>query len=502
MKTIPHKKLALSRPLPETHAFDETLETYEKIIKIDVLWGEDSLLHSDSISTDETYAVGEGESGPTSFLIGKKALGLKELPLVAQRNGQPHVLVPRGAQATLFVPADAQVGRPLRPESGTVQQQPFGATLHALETDARVEVAHRAFVFRISTAQAGLPARRDDPIEKAPLLYIAGAGLFMLLLLLAFAAFVPPSSGLNVTSLDERTLLTEYVLDVQEAKNQPMPDWMVGALAEAAGKEGKASAGDEGAAGKETAPKEKKRLAIEGPKDNKTPEVPREHAAEQAKHAGILGALAALQLTSDGPTSPFAKVHAQGADDIAAVGTLLGEVGNSFGFNGLGMNGTGRLGGGDGEGTIGVGNHNTIGSIGRGRGCDSAGPCDGGYGRVGLLGDPGRKSGVPTLRPGPVTVAGSLSKEAIRRAVRRHHNEVRHCYEKQLKNRPDLSGRVSVKFVIAPTGAVQSSIVASSSLGDAEVEQCISSAVRRWGFPEPDNGGVVAVTYPFMLSAN
>lgn len=460
-------KLALSSPLPETRPSIDALEGLEHAVEVEVRWGEHSLLCSETIGIDEAFSVGEGRGEPTNFLIGKAALGVMELPIVVQHEGKPHVWIE-------------------------------GRTCEV--TTEPTEVRYQGFVFRVRRVQAARPMAKTADFERAPLLYVAGASLLLLLLLLIFSAFVPPHSGLNVNALDQQTMFAEYLLEAQEQAQEAMPDWMVGAMADAGSMEGKAHAGDEGALGDPEAAKVKKRYAVRGPKNNPNPGVPREHAVEQTKTAGILGALATLALPTDGPTSPFAKAHAQGADDVAAVGTMLGEVGASFGFNGLGLHGTGRLGGGDGEGTIGMGNHATLG--GKGIGCGEPGDCSGQYGLNATAAWTRRAGKGPVLRPGSVSVVGSLSKEAIRRTVRRHINEVRHCYERELQARPDLAGRVSIKFVIAPTGAVQSSLVANSSVGDANVEQCISTAVRRWGFPEPDNGGVVAVTYPFMLSVN
>jgi TonB family protein len=99
-------------------------------------------------------------------------------------------------------------------------------------------------------------------------------------------------------------------------------------------------------------------------------------------------------------------------------------------------------------------------------------------------------------------VRGSLSREVIRRVIRRHINEVRFCYEQELTARPDLAGRVTVSFIIAATGAVQTASVASSTLSNARVEQCIVTAVRRWTFPAPDGGGIVGVNYPFVLDSS
>jgi len=58
---------------------------------------------------------------------------------------------------------------------------------------------------------------------------------------------------------------------------------------------------------------------------------------------------------------------------------------------------------------------------------------------------------------------------------------------------------VAGKCIIAPTGAVQTAIKASSTVGNPQLEGCIVNAVRRWNFPAPEGGGIVAVTYPFLL---
>ncbi len=189
------------------------------------------------------------------------------------------------------------------------------------------------------------------------------------------------------------------------------------------------------------------------------------------------------------PTSPYGTAAARAQDPLA--GLAGDEVGDSFGFGGLGLQGTGRGGGGTGEGTIGLGN---IGTIGHGAGTGTGS----GYGS-GAGGFRGRSSGIPIIRSGEADVRGSLSREVIRRVVRRHINEVRFCYEQVLAERPNLSGRVTVAFVISSNGSVQGASVTSTTLANARVEGCISQAVRRWTFPTPDGGGAVVVSYPFSL---
>jgi len=248
--------------------------------------------------------------------------------------------------------------------------------------------------------------------------------------------------------------------------------------------EGKRSKDEEGMMGKRDAPKTNARYAIKGPKDNPTPRM----AKDMAREAGILSYLKA----ASAPVSPFGET-AIGQDPENALGALMGDrIGDNFGYGGLGIHGTGRGGGRDGEGTIGVGDLDTIGR-------DKYGP-DKKYGEIG---DPERRRphrpGGPTVRDKGAIVHGSLSKDAIRRVVHSRLNEVKYCYERELASRPDLSGRVSVKFVINGMGAVMNAAATESTLGSAALEMCIAQAVRRWTFPQPVGGGVVIVTYPFQL---
>jgi TonB family protein len=156
------------------------------------------------------------------------------------------------------------------------------------------------------------------------------------------------------------------------------------------------------------------------------------------------------------------------------------------------MKGPGRGAGGDGQGTIGTGDLGTIGGAG---GPGGHGP--GGYGSTAgnLRGHTGRG---PTMTPLPPEVRGGLSKEVIRREIRRHLAEIRHCYEQELSSRPDLEGRVAVKFMISSDGVVQMANVVQSTLGNSRAESCIASAVTRWTFPA--GTGLSVVSYPFLFA--
>ena len=187
---------------------------------------------------------------------------------------------------------------------------------------------------------------------------------------------------------------------------------------------------------------------------------------------------------------PMAMEEAKGSaapvTDEDVWGGLTGdEVGEAFGRGGLGLSGTGRGGGGTGEGTIGRGSPGSIGS---------------GYGRGSGAGFGGRGARVPSIRQGQAQVSGSLDRDIIRRIVRAHINEVRACYNQGLSRDPNRAGRSNYRFVIQPDGSVESAETRNSTLGDPEIDRCVTSAIQRWRFPRPPGGGVVQVNYPFTFS--
>lgn len=90
---------------------------------------------------------------------------------------------------------------------------------------------------------------------------------------------------------------------------------------------------------------------------------------------------------------------------------------------------------------------------------------------------------------------GRLAPEAIQGVVRKSFGAFRKCYESALKNDPHLAGTVSVSFVIAPDGSVQSAADHASTLPDSGAVQCVVGGFGRLTFPPPQ-GGYVTVVYP------
>lgn len=150
-------------------------------------------------------------------------------------------------------------------------------------------------------------------------------------------------------------------------------------------------------------------------------------------------------------------------------------------------------GGGQGVGTLGL--------VGTGRGGGGIGSGSGsGYGRGAGAGFGSKGKRVPRVRQAKAQVTGSLDKDIIRRIVRAHINEVRGCYNEGLSRDPAMAGKLSVKFTIGADGKVIKVEITGDTLGDDKVGTCLEKAIKRWKFPQPAGGGVVEVSYPFVLS--
>jgi hypothetical protein len=100
---------------------------------------------------------------------------------------------------------------------------------------------------------------------------------------------------------------------------------------------------------------------------------------------------------------------------------------------------------------------------------------------------------------GTPVILGSLDPEIIRRIVRSHSAQIKYCYEKELTRTPGLHGKIVMKWVIRGDGTVRQSATATTTLDNANVENCLAAKIKTWTFPSPKGGGIVVVNYPFVF---
>ncbi len=103
---------------------------------------------------------------------------------------------------------------------------------------------------------------------------------------------------------------------------------------------------------------------------------------------------------------------------------------------------------------------------------------------------------LPAATPPPATPGGQITGDVIRNTVSGYMGRVRFCFAKMAEG---TSGEAKIRFVISPTGEVTSATVASSTLGNADVEQCLIRRVMLMRFPAFE-GSPKTVTFPFRFN--
>jgi TonB family protein len=107
---------------------------------------------------------------------------------------------------------------------------------------------------------------------------------------------------------------------------------------------------------------------------------------------------------------------------------------------------------------------------------------------------------VPSVKTEPPALDGPVAgfdAQLLARTIRGRLAEVRACYERALKRRPDIGGRLVLRFTLTPAGTVASVDVDEDTLHDPDVTACVRNAVARWRFPAPPRS--VEVTFPFVF---
>jgi TonB family protein len=99
----------------------------------------------------------------------------------------------------------------------------------------------------------------------------------------------------------------------------------------------------------------------------------------------------------------------------------------------------------------------------------------------------------------PPRLSGELDEKTVQQYIRRYLSGIKWCYQDRLQSNRKLTGKVTLAFTILPNGNVHDARTQNSTLGDAELEQCIAAKMARWRFPSPKDGGVVEVAYPLIL---
>jgi TonB family protein len=279
---------------------------------------------------------------------------------------------------------------------------------------------------------------------------------------------------LPIEMLENPTRVARLVLEERAKKPKPV------SRTEAAGSKGGKRKGDEGAAGR---PNPDAAVRDAAPSTKGAPRVDPNKKEQDRRVAMNSGLLQVLGSKPGGATASVFGPGGLGSGINDALGGLRGaKMGEANGVGGSGGKGSNLGGGGKSLGIGGVGN-----GPGSGKGLANV-----------ELGGKGRATEVV---PGHTVVKGCMTQEVVGRVVSRSNTQVKFCYEKELQKKPDLAGKIVAAFTIGASGDVVQSRVAESSLGDANVEQCVIRVVSHMRFPPCEGGGTAEITYPWLFKA-
>lgn len=101
----------------------------------------------------------------------------------------------------------------------------------------------------------------------------------------------------------------------------------------------------------------------------------------------------------------------------------------------------------------------------------------------------------------PSASAGNRSPESILAVIRRNLGKFQAKYQEVLLEAPDLEGKISIKFTIAPSGKVIAIKILSSQTECPALDKALLGIARDMVFEQIPSGNVT-VTYSFVLDTN
>lgn len=90
------------------------------------------------------------------------------------------------------------------------------------------------------------------------------------------------------------------------------------------------------------------------------------------------------------------------------------------------------------------------------------------------------------------------STRTIARVVAAHTGAIRYAYNRELRKKPSLRGKIILTFTISPQGNVTECRIEESAMNWPPMENSLVKMVRTWKFPEIPEGDVT-VSYPLVF---
>lgn len=105
------------------------------------------------------------------------------------------------------------------------------------------------------------------------------------------------------------------------------------------------------------------------------------------------------------------------------------------------------------------------------------------------------------IQTGSGITTGGRSRSSIARVVQQNMAALRYAYNRRLREKPGLNGKIRVRFAIDEFGKVIFCDVIGSTMDDATFKKLIAAKIKLWVFEKIDKpGDVTEVIYPFVFS--
>lgn len=98
------------------------------------------------------------------------------------------------------------------------------------------------------------------------------------------------------------------------------------------------------------------------------------------------------------------------------------------------------------------------------------------------------------------SVEGGLDKASVKAAIKGYSSEIRTCYERALRVKASVNGRIVYKFQIAAQGNTKWVQILKTSVESTTLANCVQEVIKIIKFPVAKNGQNTIVIYPFQFS--
>ena len=99
-------------------------------------------------------------------------------------------------------------------------------------------------------------------------------------------------------------------------------------------------------------------------------------------------------------------------------------------------------------------------------------------------------------------MAEPLNEDQVKFVIESNWYQIEDCYSVALRKDPNLTGYVTIKWVVNKTGNVEAATVDQSTVNNAFLESCTLDVVKRWKFGGVEDARIAQLKYQFVFDGS